>query len=57
MLRIRIADQKAEQVTDLKTFNTTGFFGSWFGATNDDSLMCLRNAGTPDVYSLDREEP
>ena len=44
VLRIRIAAQKAEHVTDLKTFNTTGFFGSWFGVTKDDSPMLLRDA-------------
>jgi len=57
VVRIRISDRKSEQVLDLKTFNTAGFYGSWLGLDEDDSLILLRDTGSYDIYSLDWEEP
>lgn len=58
VLKIRIADGKAERVADLKNFPFTGHFGdSSLSLTPDDSLLLFRDAGTSDVYALDWEQP
>jgi Tol biopolymer transport system component len=53
VLRIRLADHRAERVVDLKDFVTTGQFGGWLALTPDDSPLLLRDRGTQDVYALD----
>jgi serine/threonine protein kinase/Tol biopolymer transport system component len=53
IFRIRISDRKLEQVTDLKGFVPTGYWGFWLGLDPEDSPLMLRDAGTQDVYSLD----
>jgi eukaryotic-like serine/threonine-protein kinase len=53
VLRIRISDRKVEQVSDLKDFTPTGYWGAWLGLDPDDSPLMLRDVGTQDVYSLD----
>jgi hypothetical protein len=55
LLRVRISDRKEEEVADLKGLSTTGYFGFSLSLTPDDSLLLLRDIGTPDVYSLDWE--
>jgi serine/threonine protein kinase/Tol biopolymer transport system component len=57
VLRIRIRDQKLEQVVDLKNFNAVGSYGPALALTSDDAPLLLRDAGTQDVYALDWEEP
>jgi eukaryotic-like serine/threonine-protein kinase len=53
VVRIRISDHKAEQVVDLKNFNTVGRYGGWLALTPDDSPLILHDTGTQDVYSVD----
>jgi Tol biopolymer transport system component len=55
VVRIRIRDQKAEQVLDLKNFATAGRYGGSVALTPDDSVLLLRNTGSQDVYSVDWE--
>ena len=57
VLRIRMSDRHIERLVDLKNVVTVGLFNSWYSPTPDGSVMMLRNAGTVDVYSLDRQEP
>ena len=57
VLRVRIADRKVEQVTDLTNLPTTGNIGPWFGLGPDDSLLLLKDIGTQDIYALDWEAP
>jgi len=57
VFRVRISDNKIEQVADLRSFVTTGFYNSWLGLAEDDSPLLLLDIGTQDVYSLDWEEP
>ena len=56
-LRVRITDQKVEQVADLANLPTTGNIGPWLGLDPDDSLLLLRDIGTQDVYSVDWNKP
>ncbi len=53
ILRVRIADRRVEQVTDLKDFESTGIWNNWLGLDPDDSPLMLRDVGTQDVYSVD----
>ncbi len=55
--RVRISDQKSEQVVGLKNFITTGRYGGWLALTPDGSPLLLRNTGTRDVYALDWNAP
>jgi serine/threonine protein kinase/Tol biopolymer transport system component len=55
VVRIRVADQKTEQVADLKNFITVGRYGGWLALTPDDSPLLLHDTGTQDVYSVDWE--
>ncbi len=57
VVRIRVADHKAEQVVDLKNFITVGRYGGWLALTPDDSPLLLHDTGTQDVYSVDWEAP
>ncbi len=57
VLRVRITDQKVEQVADLANLPTTGNIGPWLGLDPDDSLLLLRDIGTQDIYSVDWKEP
>jgi Tol biopolymer transport system component len=57
VMRIRIADNKLEQVADLKDFVATGWWGIWLGLDATDAPLMLRDAGTQDVYSLDWNVP
>ena len=53
LLKVRLSDHKVEQITDLKTFASTGHYGFSLTVAPDDSPLLLRDAGTHDVYSLD----
>jgi Tol biopolymer transport system component len=53
VVRIRISNQKAEQVIDLKNFATAGRYGGSVALAPDDSVLLLRNTGSQEVYSLD----
>lgn len=55
VVRIRVADQKTEQVADLKNFITVGRYGGWLALTPDDSPLLLHDTGAQDVYSVDWE--
>ena len=55
VVRIRVADQKTEQVADLKNFITVGRYGGWLALAPDDSPLLLHDTGTQDVYSVDWE--
>jgi eukaryotic-like serine/threonine-protein kinase len=57
VVRIRIADHKAEQVLDLRDFVTVGRYGAWLALTPDDSPLLLHDTGSQDVYSLDWQMP
>jgi hypothetical protein len=58
VLKLRLRDGKTEPEADLKNFVYTGHFNdSSRSLTPDDSLLLLRDAGTSEVYALDREEP
>jgi eukaryotic-like serine/threonine-protein kinase len=55
VVRIRIADQKLEQVADLKDLNPTGRYGAALALTPSDEPLLLRDTGTQDIYSVDWE--
>jgi serine/threonine protein kinase/Tol biopolymer transport system component len=55
VIRIRLSDQKVEQVAELKDFPSTGRYGTALALTPDDQPIVLRDAGTQDVYSVDFE--
>jgi len=55
VVRIRVSDQKTEQVADLKNFITVGRYGGWLALTPDDSPLLLHDIGAQDVYSVDWE--
>jgi eukaryotic-like serine/threonine-protein kinase len=55
--RIRVTDQKTEQVVDLKDFVGVGRYSIALALAPDDSPVLLRDTGTQDVYSLDWEAP
>lgn len=55
VVRIRVTDQKTEQVADLKNVITVGRYGGWLALTPDDSPLLLHDTGTQDVYSVDWE--
>jgi len=57
VVRIRISDHKAEQVTDLRNFVRTGRYGGCLALAPDDSPLLLRDTGTVDIYALDWEAP
>ena len=56
--RMRIADQKVEQVASLRNFRRA-IWGNlpWFGLSPKDEPLVLRDVGTQEVYALDFEEP
>jgi len=55
--RIRISDGKIEEVTSLKSLETTGYFGIWLGLSPDDEPLVLKDTGTQDIVSMDWTEP
>jgi Tol biopolymer transport system component/predicted Ser/Thr protein kinase len=57
VFRLRIADQKLEQVVSLKDFRNAPADWGWLGLAPDDSPLLLRDATTEDVYALDWEAP
>jgi eukaryotic-like serine/threonine-protein kinase len=40
VMRIRISDQKLEQIVDLRNFKPTGFWSVWLGLDPDDPRSC-----------------
>lgn len=58
ILRVRVRDHKLEQVASLRNFKQpTVDWGEWVGLAPDDAPILLREAGTPEIYSLDWEAP
>jgi serine/threonine protein kinase/Tol biopolymer transport system component len=57
VVRIRISDQKKEQVADLSNFLTAGRYGGALALAPDDSPLLLRDTGTQDAYVLDWHAP
>jgi hypothetical protein len=55
--RIRVPGGKVEQVTSLKGFQMTGYYGLWLGLTPDDQPLLLRDLGTQDIVSMDWHAP
>jgi Tol biopolymer transport system component/DNA-binding winged helix-turn-helix (wHTH) protein len=55
VVRIRISDNKSEQVVDLRNFTIAGVV--WLALALDDSPVLLRDTGIQDVYALDWEAP
>jgi Tol biopolymer transport system component len=55
--RIRVPDGKFEQVTNLKGFQMTGYFGRWLGLSPDDEPLLLKDTGTVDIVSMDWTAP
>ena len=53
VVRIRISDHKIERVVDIKTFVSTGRYGTALALTPDDALLLLHDTGSQDVYSVD----
>ena len=53
VVRIRISDRKAEQIADVKDFQSTGRYGTALALTPDDQPLLLHDTGTQDVYSVD----
>ncbi len=58
IFRLRISDQKIEQVANLKNLRRA-IWGTlpWFGLSPKDEPLVLRDVGTQEVYALDFEEP
>jgi eukaryotic-like serine/threonine-protein kinase len=57
VVRIRISDQREEQVADLTNFVSAGRYGGALALTPDDAPLLLRDTGSQDVYSVDWESP
>jgi Tol biopolymer transport system component len=57
VVRVRVADGKADQVVDLKNLVLTGLGGGAVSVASDGSLLLLVDRGTQDVYALDWIEP
>ncbi|MGA8621153.1 MAG: protein kinase [Candidatus Sulfotelmatobacter sp.] len=57
VVRIRVADHKAEQVADLTNFVSAGRYGGSLALAPDDSPLLLRDTGSQDVYSVDWQSP
>jgi len=56
--RVRISDQKIEQVAGLKDYRrvVTPWF-TWFGLTPDGAPLLMHDVGSQEVYALDFEAP
>ena len=57
VFRVRISDQKLEQVVSLKDFRQAPDWGSWTAPAPDGSPLLVRDAGTQDIYALDLQLP
>jgi len=57
VFRVRISDQKLEQVVSLKDFRQAPAWGSWTAPAPDDSPLLVRDAGTQNLYALDLQLP
>ncbi|MEJ2007546.1 MAG: protein kinase [Acidobacteriota bacterium] len=57
IIRVRVRDRKAEQVTSLKGLHLTGFYDYWLGLTPDDSALVLKDTGTEDIVSMNWNAP
>ncbi len=57
VIRIRIADHKAEPVADLTNFVSAGRYGGSLALTPNDEPLLLRDTGSQDVYSVDWHSP
>jgi hypothetical protein len=56
--RVRIRDQKLEQVVSLKEFHQAwGTAGPWLGLTPDEAPLLLRDMGTEEIYALEWQRP
>jgi eukaryotic-like serine/threonine-protein kinase len=56
VVRIRVRDQKIEEVADLTNMLTTGRYGAALALAPDDSPIMLRDTGSQDVYAVDWED-
>lgn len=56
--RVRISDRHVEQVVSLRGFQQpTVDWGGWAALSPDDSPILLREAGTPEIFSLSWDAP
>jgi Tol biopolymer transport system component len=56
--RVRISDQKIEQVAGLRDFRRVVTpWNTWFGLTPDGSPLLMHDVGSQEVYALDLEAP
>jgi Tol biopolymer transport system component len=57
MVRVRIADQKIEQVVSLKDIRRVSVGEFWSGITPDGSPLTMRDVGAQEIYALDLQLP
>ncbi len=56
--RVRISDQKIEQVAGLRDFRRVVTpWNTWFGLTPDGATLFMHDVGSQEVYALDFEAP
>lgn len=55
VVRIGIADRKAEKIANVADFSATGRYGAALALTPDDQPLLLQDTGTQDVYSVEWE--
>ncbi|HKW98221.1 MAG TPA: protein kinase [Bryobacteraceae bacterium] len=57
IFRVRVTDQKLEEVVGLKHFRQATAWGSWTGLAPDNSPLLVREIGSTEIYALDWEAP
>ena len=57
VIKVRLSDDKTERILDLKDFVGADHFSLSLSLAPDDSPLLLKETGSQDIYSLDREEP
>ena len=55
IIRINIANRRTELALRIKDIPRTGWWGNWFGITNDGKILLLRSTGSEDLYAFDLE--
>ncbi len=58
MFRVRLSDQKAEQIADLHSIDqpSISYWPAWTGLAPDGSPLLMRNLGTTEIYALELEK-
>jgi Tol biopolymer transport system component len=55
--RVRINNQKVEQIAPMTGLRRAGLVFTWSGLAPDDSPLILRDVGAQDIYAFDWEAP